>query len=750
MFKNINRPFGHSVRASNHRMHEKRHVVMSALLVGTMLSSASAVYAQQTEPEPANFQASQVDDIVVTAQKREESTARTALAISAFSGEQLRDAGVNSVRDLESVAPNVAITTVGPANSVMVAARGVYNADFNASGNPAVSTYIDGVYVGRTTGLGGALYDLGRVEVLRGPQGTLYGRNSTGGNINVLTAAPEPDFGAAASLAYGNYNDVKIEGMVNLPLTDILAVRGAFVLHRNDGYFDTLGTTDRNYQQADDYGARVSVLFTPNDRFRWRVSADKFVTRGTPGYSIDTGPDGNPSDGLPVFERPIPATAGPRNDLDNLMIRSRMDFDVTDSLSIQYIAGYQEIDILAEYGLTATTYDGYRPENTDSSFHEVNISYASGRLTNIAGGSYFNQNVRTGDRYRLPVFGLFSNTAVGKLSHGETESWGIFDQASFAITDALKITAGIRYSSETANRDASQGSFCPLSLYPDISLSGPDFFGPGCTLSTNAATSGKWSSTTGKLNLEYQVSPFTFIYGGVTTGFKSGGLNAATSTVGNYEPEDVVNYEAGIKHRDPDGRYSLNATAFFMDYTNIQGYQFVGVTGETTNSGGAEIYGFELDGSWRPVQDGRFTAFVTYTHAEYTEYLNAVDQQTGVIYPDISGNTLPHAPEWTARIQYEHVFPLQNGGVITPKIFTYWQSRSFLRELNLPIDRVEAYTRSGFNVSYEPPGGNWTIDVYSQNLEDNEVRNYALTALGRYFSDYNPPRTYGARVSYRY
>jgi len=690
------------------------------------------------------------EEIIVTAQKREERISKTALAISALSANQLRDAGATSVRDLTSVAPNVEVSTVGPANSIMIAARGIFNADFNPAGNPAISTYVDGVYIGRTAGLGGAFYDLERVEVLRGPQGTLYGRNSTGGNINVITAAPRQSFGAAASISYGNYNDVQAEGMVNVPVTDSLAVRGSMIIHRNDGYYDTLGTTSRNYWQADDYGGRLSMLFAPSSNFKWRLTAEKFVVRGTPGYSIDTAPNGEPADGLPVFRRPIPNTAPPINDIDNLMIRSRMDLGLGDGLSLAYVAGYQKLDIHSEYSLTPTTYQGYRREHSHSNFQEVDLSWDRGIVRNIFGATYFTQNTRTGDHYRLPVFGLFSNTAVGKFNRGTLDSWGVFDQVRLALSRKLSFTGGVRYSWERGGRAAGQSSFCPLATYPNIPLAGPDFFGPGCSLTSFAATSDTWSSVTWKANAEYNVSESLLLYAGATTGFKSGGLNPAITGISNYSPEKVINYEGGLKYYSPDRRLNVNVAVYYMDYSDIQGYGFIGTSGVTTNASGAAIYGTEIETQWRPTTDDHVNLFLTYNHATYTKYLNAVDQQLNVIYPDITGNDLPHAPRFTARFEYSHDFRLENGGKLTPKMAVYWQAKSYLREINLPIDRIPSYTQSNASLNYEHPGGHWNVAAFVNNIENKRIRNYALTALGRYFSDYHPPRTFGARISYRY
>ncbi len=209
-----------------------------------------------------------LDEIVVTATKRSESLSKVSLAVSAFSQDDLTSAGVVGLADLASAAPNLEIKTLGFASAIQVTIRGITNSDFNPGASPAVATYIDGIYIARPQGLNGDLYDIARVEVLRGPQGTLYGRNATGGNINVVTADPVNSFGSAADVSFGNYNDAQVHGMLNLPITEDLAVRGAFSTHRSDGYFDSEGSISHDYGAADDYAGRLTVMWTPADFFR--------------------------------------------------------------------------------------------------------------------------------------------------------------------------------------------------------------------------------------------------------------------------------------------------------------------------------------------------------------------------------------------------------------------------------------------------------------------------------------------------
>jgi len=292
-----------------------------ALALG--LACPPVAQAQTDEP---------LEQIVVTASKRKETVLKAPVAVSLVSPERLQSAGALGIKDLNTIAPNTQIRTAGVFGATKISMRGISNADIFEMASPTVATYIDGVYVARTEGMNGLLQDLDRIEVLRGPQGTLYGRNSTGGNLNILTASPEQEFDAAADLALGNYSDVQARAMVNVPITDTLAVRGAFTFHRNDGYYNTRNTTARNYGAPEEQAGRVTFLWTPIENFSWRLAVENYRNNGTPDMDIPTGPNGKPSDGFPVFSRPVSNEQEAFFDIDNLMVRSRMDWQVSDDI----------------------------------------------------------------------------------------------------------------------------------------------------------------------------------------------------------------------------------------------------------------------------------------------------------------------------------------------------------------------------------------------------------------------------------
>ena len=715
----------------------------------TMILSQSA-RPSESDVSTAARASGQLDEIIVTAQKREETLLRVPIAVSVLTQEQLRDQGVVGLGDLASTVPDVAVKTLGFTDAIQVAVRGITNTDFNESGNPAIATYIDGFYVGRSEGLEGALYDLQRVEILRGPQGTLYGRNSTGGNVNIITADPQPMFGGSADISYGNYSDLLAHAMVNMPISDTLAIRASVAIHQSNGYYDTQGTTQRGYGEANDHAGRLTILWKPTDNFKWRLSADDSVSNSTPGLDIATGPDGKPLDGKPILQQPTLSRLEPSNHLNNFLIRSRMDWQMSDRLSLAYIAGYQDLNFEAQISIGPDVLDSLRRDPFQSYSHEIDLNFDSGAFKNTAGATYFHMHTSAPDAYHFLPIGL--SFGLPEPDRVTTEAWGIFDQANYNVSDSLRVIGGLRYSSERQHALGDLSVFCPLSLFPNAPLSAlANLFGPGCFTSAVIPAGGTWSNVNWKAGFEFDLSDHTSSYLTATTGFKSGGANIGYDTpVPNFAPEKVTNYELGIKTRLLDGRLSLNTALFYENYTDLQVTQLQEFNTITENAAGAHIYGIENEGKWRVTKHDEISGFLNYLHAEYTKYQNALDSLTGNVSPSLAGNHLPNSPVVSLKFQYLHDFALPNGGTLTPTVWTYWQSTNYLREFNSTIDRVGAYSKTDATLTYADPSMHWKIQGYVYNVENKLVRDASFTSLGTYFSNYDAPRTYGARLSYQY
>lgn len=726
--------------------------------------SAAQMTAETPSSEDQDGGAS-LQEVIVTAEKRKQTIDTTPIAVTALSGTQLEARGITSVSGLASHVPDLQVHTVDVDGYFGVTIRGISNLVYTPDANPAVAMYIDGVYVDLPYALADELFDVDRIEVLRGPQGTLYGRNSTGGEVNIITAVPEPVLDANWNVSYGNYNDLLTEGMVNVPVTSTLAVRAAGMLHQNSGYFDSEGTTSRNYGSSDDWAARLTGLWKPDSHFRWWLSLDSFLSQGTPGVSVETGPDGRPLDGLSPYHQPVNPDPPPNNYLRSNSIRSRMDWDIGNGFNLSYIGGYQ--DLLQHYAWATTgqvgaplnpAYQQYVEIASKSQSHEVDFAYDSRRLKNVLGATYFRDSIEEGAYAIYPILGLdslFRNWDIFK------KSWGAFDQATYSLLANLRVTAGMRYSHDAESESAYTSLYCAISSNPDLTVNDVQYLtvdSPGCGAYPTPGGAGSWSKVTWRAGAEYDVSRMTLAYASVTTGYKEGGVQPGLPEAfpATYLPEEVTNYELGLKTRLFHESLSARTAVFYEDYKDIQVAQLISlpdvVATATTNAGKAAIYGVEVEGAWNITPLDHLSPFVTYLHARYLQYSNAVDPRFGgsVIIPSLAGDQLPNSPNFSARLEYSHDFRLMGGGVLTPSAALYWQSRSYTNALNINDYGVDAYSKTDLRLTYIDPTGKWQVSAYVSNLENHAVRTGDYSGSGVVFSDFAPPRTYGARLAYKY
>ncbi|MHB8815178.1 MAG: TonB-dependent receptor, partial [Steroidobacteraceae bacterium] len=446
-------------------------VMMAAPAVAREGASGGDAPAQPpavpTSLSPEDSGGTSLKEVVITAQKRKQTLDTTPIAVTALSGAQLAARGVTAMTDLASNTPDLQVHTVGVDGYFGVAIRGISNLVYTPDANPAVAKYIDGVYVDLPYGLTDELFDLDRIEILRGPQGTLYGRNSTGGDVNIITAAPVPHLDANWDASYGNYNDLLTHAMVNVPASSTLSIRAAGMLHQNNGYFDTDGTTSRNYGSADDWAARLTGLWTPISQFRWQLSIDSFLSQGTPGESVETGPNGRPLNGLSPYHQPVNSDPPPDNYLRSNSLRSRIDWDIGNGFSLSYIGGYQ--DLLQHYDWATTgqvgapanpAYQQYAKIASKSQSQEVDFAYDSRRFKNVLGATYFHDAIEEASNAIYPILGLDAKFIDWDIFK---ESWGAFDQVTYTVFTNLRATGGVRYSHDAESESEYTSLYCAMS-----------------------------------------------------------------------------------------------------------------------------------------------------------------------------------------------------------------------------------------------------------------------------------------------
>ena len=632
-----------------------------ALLTGVNAAAAAAASG------PASATS---DEILVTATKRSTPLQKTPLAVTAVSSATLEKQHVNTIQDVTHLVPNFQATSEGDHGVVTMTLRGVGNDSAKTEyADPEVAMFINGVYSPRAEGAAALLFDLDAVEVLRGPQGTLWGRNSTVGAVNIITARPTFDsvYGSVQA-GGGSYAHVGVRGAINIPLGDTLAVRVAFADERHDGYVDyqspklpslasqmvaaTAGGIapgafqainpnifvqgGPKYSAQDQAAIRASVRWAPTPKLSWNISYEYFRDRGTPGANLMQVPRAGEK-----FWSSLVDTA-PYLQRDVHSIRSRLEYDVTEDIGLAYIAGYSHFTGASDYDqdggvhiptsfATGATYQEDRTNSStyQSHSHEVELkSLGEQRLDWILGLYYAAED--NSIRFDIPIFnGTQQGTVAWQgsfIQPKETvESKAVFGQVTLHVSDAVRLTGGLRYTDDVrtnqggTNNAWSYNSACPqVPLDPGTNPLNPSI-NPSC-FNTYQHNDGRYTANklTYLAKADVDLARGFLAYASFSTGYKSGGLQDGGFT---YGPETVFNYEVGTKNTFLNGRVTFN-NAFF--YEDIKGYQFSspvtfpgGNRGlATANASSAKIYGFESEFTARPSSADTIQVTAAFLHTK--------------------------------------------------------------------------------------------------------------------------------------
>ncbi|MEG3086991.1 TonB-dependent receptor [Sphingomonas sp. PB4P5] len=698
----------------------------------------------QTQP-PVDTDSGAIEDIVVTATRRETNLQSTPIAISAFSQATLDRQQVNNVTDLARFVPSLQFTQQGDQSAVLLTLRGIGNdSAYTEVADPEVAIYIDGIYSPRSQGASVLFYDLERAEVLRGPQGTLFGRNATVGALSLVTAKPTFDkfYGNVEAIA-GDYNRFGSRGAINVPVSDTLALRFAFVTERHDGYADfqpapnvpnvdraAYVTTGKKYYAVEQESARVSAYWRPSDSFSWFLSGEGFLDRGAPVIALLQTPRAG-TDRYSTLSDTAPDT-----DRYSWALRSTMNLDVTDKMQLTYIAGYSRIG-----GSTQTDADAgalppdgtfdpatglqnfigafgeNRTVNSRYNFmsHELQLKSTGDNVFDYIIGGYFSHerneirfDVDQRDGYRNGATRAFVGSFI--QANRQIDSYAGFGQLTWNINDRFRATGGLRYTKDykkdvggrnvTAFGCAAPGDVaCGVNLfgiYPNataaelvalLNAQGGNF-----SISSNDVK-GSWGKLTYLARLDADLTDNVLGYASVSSGFKSGNIQDGGETT---DPESITNYEVGFKTRLFDRRVTFNAAAYYSDFSGYQVNQ-VRTTRDangntiasqivTENAEGATAYGLEAELVANVTNHDRlqFSSSLQKTKLKDLATIDGrFDNSSDVTaIRQLKGNELAHAPRFSATATYEHDFELANGGSITPRATVHYETASFLTFFN--------------------------------------------------------------------
>ena len=782
---------------------------LSVACVGTLpalLLCSTAAIAQDAGGTTAAQSGGGLEEIVVTAQKRTENLQDTPIAITAVTGAMLEAKGRGDIAELGQMTPNLVFNTTSPvsgaSSGAVVFIRGIGQTDFQLTTDPGVGTYIDGVYVARSIGGVMDVLDLERVEVLRGPQGTLFGRNTIGGAISLVTRDPGKTFQGSAAVTGGSDDRADLRLSVSGPVTDNLRVGLVASSKNRDGYIHGL-LDNRDLGNVNRDSARATVLFEPSNTFSARLTVDGTrireqnaasklvgITLTAPGATTRTDLIYNRKTGKVDTEIvPIPPGSPSLAFLYNLVdapLLGTQPYDgrwITPDLNSTYATGPNGTE-LNIWG-TALTLEKKLPfdaaiksitayRSTDGAFHRDpdgsplkvtendNFNYkqkqfsqelqltgeAIGRRLKYVGGLYYFRE--TGNDFlnvTLPLaFGSLTNYTFVK-----NKSYAAYGQLNFEVTNTLRVTGGVRYTKDKKEYRVPAGTGGV-----DNGLLG--LFGPTGTFTPfiPAGTYDKsFTNTSFKAGVDWKPSNDTLFYLSYSEGFKSGGFNTRylipVPAVITYDPELLTTYEGGVKWEGFDRHLRVNASVFHSNYRNIQLTVYEQGAPITRNGGSAHINGAELEVSAVPFERLTISGGLGYLDAKYTDVPTPIatlplDQQI------TSDKELAKTPKWTLNGRIEYRAPVSERGEVRLSADAMYSSHVWNDAINSKYLFQPAYALVNASIGYSFNDGQWSVTAFVDNLTDHRIiesgdSNYSI---GFHEANFNRPRQYGVTVGTRF
>jgi iron complex outermembrane recepter protein len=696
---------------------------LGAALLGVSIS-VSAVAADISADMGAS---DTLQEIVVTAQKRSEDLQKIPVAVTAESGDTLVQQGVTDVRDLAQLIPAIELGQDYIYTQIDI--RGVGANNDAPALDPAIAFNVDGVYQPRDYGTYGAFYDISSVEVLRGPQGTLYGRNTTGGSINLITNKPVQQFQAAMDLDFGNYDTKRGFGMLNLPVTDDLAVRGALQYSSHDGYLTS------GFDDQDSIASRLQALYKPNADFSLLVGADYFYDHSIGNHTVIGLPYVQPSD--PWFDDA--STAGAHSDFKTYSLHSQLDWTFG-GVTLTDIPSYKRVDINSTdpvVGVFSTTI------STDKSYsNELRLASATdpkSPWTWVAGLYLFEETDYSYADYFNPFFSSITiNPDIAE------KSGALFGQTTYTIQEGLRVTGGLRYSVDSKTANGQDQIFIPALPFPVGNI--PDIF------------SKTWHNVDWKVGFDTDITPTSLLYASIGTGYLEGGFNLG-STVGllpNFEPEKLLAYTVGSKNRLFNDRFQVNVEAFYYDYKDyiVSEYLTQGAAAgdfALYNANKTRIYGSEIETEFLATEQDLFNVSLALLHGEYTNFTLPV-ASNGLT--NLSGFTAMKSPSASIQAGFQHTWNVGNGAQIRANITTHFDSSYWTLFDHTPGSAQPSYTKTNIVLTYTAPNNRWHVQLYGNNLENTAVIATAAppnSSSGTVpWVNVEPPRLFGGRVGFNF
>jgi iron complex outermembrane receptor protein len=680
-----------------------------------------------------------LQEITVTARKREENLQNTPISVSVLTASDLTQRSVSQLPDIVTFAPNLR-SSGGPqgGSSGHYYIRGIGQLDFIASTDPGVGTYLDGVYFGRTTGAAFDLLDVDRIEVLRGPQGTLFGRNTMGGAISVVSAQPSADTHASVTLDGGSRNLYEARVSAGGALIEDRLLADVAVLGKSQEGWQRRLIDGGTFGDERTYAARAALKWNVSEQLKVLVSLDATRGRGTgdPHYLAfaDAARGGHPEY---VVTDPRATWSG-QFAPDDLDVRGSSITATYSrgSLTLKSITAWRTLDADAGVDFDGSPFadlDQIVLTRQSQRSQELQLSGRAlgDRLSWLTGLYYF------GERVSQDIPLTFYGSRIAQNNDLSNNSYAAFSHLTYTLTERLSVSGGARFTYETKQH--------AFENYVDLGTSHDPLFAP-TTLRNH------WHSFTPKLGVEFQATPAVLLYSSVSQGFRSGGFNGrplGSAEFLSYEPETVTSYEVGMKSESSSRRWRFNTAAFYSRYKDIQLTMSesspIGVIVVTGNAAGAELAGLETELSVALSERATLSTSAGYLTNEYTQLAPGA-----AVSPDAK---LPVAPRWTFNSSIDYALPLARRGQLRGHLdYCYTSRYNFLFD-NPPQSWQEAYGLVNARLAFVPPSASWQVAAYVLNATDRRhsaFREDILTSAGVAIVWPARPREWGAEIEFQF
>ena len=721
---------------------------------------------------PLSVSAAELEEVIVTAQKREQSLQDVSVAVTAVTGDDLLRNNIMSIEDLQTRVPGV--TFGNDFSFAKLFIRGVgLNSSF-AGIDPSVALHVDGAVVAQASAQFASLFDLERVEALRGPQGTLYGRNATGGSINLITAKPTQNFTGYTNFSIGGSDlSYGVDSALSGPLAQTVLGRVAVHYQHHDGYGKHTGTGE-DIDDLNVIATRGHLQFNFSDSVDLLLSGEyakeddhsKSVHFIAPMFPVPPVPS-LASPGLPnvsVNSRDAGGDFRPSYESETWSTTATLNWHLTDTVTLKSLTNYREFDdqLVQDFDVSDTINGAFPPAATsttqlqaigDEQFsEELQFIYEGDSLHGIAAAYYLTESIDSlvligRDPVRSP-----ERSRVIVPATLDVDAWAVFANFTYDFNEFFSVKAGARYSAEERSEKNAFAVASPVS--------------PAAIPDPPRSASREYSDFSPELGVELRPNDAVMLYLTYSEGFKSGTANLGERVPNLVDPETIENFEAGMKSRLLNDQLALNLAAFKYKVEDAQydrTYAIVAppfYAARLENAATTDGKGVELETSWLATDRFKVSLNGTYYRIRFDEFLSqnpinpALFGPGGLTLPleDLSGNRPRNTPDWSAELSATYEWPLTNGGTLALSGSAASRDKQYYTEFNDEITSQDSYTLYDANLLYTAPGGKLTVNLWGKNLSDEMVVAgvYVISTTRTITGTYLPPRTYGATVGYKF